>query len=39
MCGWIHYSQIKELINEYYELRKVENYDEFITKLTEILNV
>jgi DNA-binding transcriptional regulator PaaX len=39
MSNWQQYSALKNLINQYWELKDQEKYDEFIKKLTDILDV
>lgn len=39
MANYMEYSQIKQLINEYWILKREEKYDEFIKKLTDILKI
>lgn len=39
MSNWQQYSALKNLINKYWELKDQEKYDEFIKKLTDILDV
>jgi hypothetical protein len=37
--NWQQYSNLKNLINQYWNLKKTKEYDEFILKLTQILDV
>jgi len=37
--AWMQYSQIKSLVDEYWELKDEKRYEEFILKLTEILDI
>ena len=39
MNEWIRYGQIKNLVNEYWELKDYEKYNEFILRLTKILEI
>ncbi len=39
MMKYKEYSEIKRLIDIYFDLKKGSNYDEFIRKLAEILRV
>lgn len=37
--SWRQYSELKKIINQYWEMKDDEKYDEFIKKLTEILDI
>lgn len=39
MNEWIRYSKIKNLVDEYWEMKDGKRYDDFILKLTEILQI
>ncbi len=39
MSIWHQYSKIKNLIDQYYDLKEVNKYDEFTKKLIEILEI
>lgn len=39
MADWKQYSAIKQLIDQYWNLKEDKNYDEFIRKLAKLLNV
>ncbi len=39
MATWIQYSNIKQLIEHYFNLKDKEKYDEFIRELAEILEI
>ncbi len=39
MASYKEYSAIKRLIDDYFDLKKGSNYEEFIQKLAEILRV
>lgn len=39
MDNYKTYSEIKRLLNEYWEIKNGARYDEFIMKLTEVLKI
>jgi hypothetical protein len=39
MADWTLYGRLKNLIDEYWQLKDEEQYDEFISKLAEALDV
>ncbi len=39
MADWALYGHIKNLIDEYWQLKDEKKYDEFIAKLAEVLDV